>query len=170
MMAPIIAIIGWKNSGKTTLTERIITELSMRDLRVTSLKHAHHAFDIDHEGTDSFRHRKAGALTTILASSHRIAMMRELGEKDVPSLNELRRMLPQSDITVAEGFKRASIPKIALWDGVNTEQAMQWIEDPHVTALVSRSGTQHATELPQFQADDISAIADHTLKTLSIAL
>lgn len=167
-MTPIIAIIGWKNSGKTTLTERIIAELSARDLRVTSLKHAHHAFDIDHQGTDSFRHRKAGAVTTILASSHRIAMMQELGDNDAPSLDTLRAMLPPSDITIAEGYKRASIPKIALWDGVDKAQAMQWLEDPHVTALVSRNGAEYPANIPQFQADEISAIADHALKTLHI--
>ena len=128
-MTPIIAIIGWKNSGKTTLTERLIAEISGRGLRVTSLKHAHHAFDIDHEGTDSFRHRKAGAITTILASSHRIAMMQELGENEAPSLDELRAMLPPSDITIAEGYKREAIPKIALWDGTDKNKAAQWLKD-----------------------------------------
>ena len=167
-MTPIIAIIGWKNSGKTTLTERLISETSSRGLRVTSLKHAHHAFDIDQEGTDSFRHRKAGAVTTILASSHRIAMMQELGENEEPSMDALRAMLPPSDITIAEGYKRETIPKIALWDGVNIEQATQWLQDENVTALVSRNGSKCDTDLPQFQADDISAIADHALKTLGI--
>lgn len=168
-MTPIIAIIGWKNSGKTTLTERLIAELSSRALRVTSLKHAHHAFDIDHEGTDSFRHRKAGAITTILASSHRIAMMQELSEGETPSLSQLRLMLPPSDITIAEGYKSEAITKIALWDGLTLAQAEQWLKDPCVTALVSRNGQTCQTPLPQFQADDISAIADHALKALNIA-
>lgn len=167
-MTPIIAIIGWKNSGKTTLTERIIAELSVRHYRVASIKHAHHAFDIDHAGTDSFRHRKAGAVTTILASARRVAMMQELDEGQEPSLDQIRTMLPPHNITIAEGYKREAIPKIALWDGTDIEAAKHWLSDNHVTALVSRNGTTVKSPLPQFQADDITAIVDHIENALNL--
>lgn len=167
-MTPIIAIIGWKNSGKTTLTERIIAELTARRYCVASVKHAHHAFDIDHEGTDSFRHRKAGAVTTILASARRVAIMQELAADQEPSLNQIRAMLLPHDVTIVEGYKREAIPKIALWDGEDESIAAQWLSDDDVTALVSRNGATIQTTLPQFQADAISAIVDHIENELNL--
>ncbi|MEK9705897.1 MAG: molybdopterin-guanine dinucleotide biosynthesis protein B, partial [Paracoccaceae bacterium] len=99
----IFGVTGWKNSGKTGLMERLITEFTARGLSVSSIKHAHHSFDIDHPGRDSYRHRDAGARQVLLASRNRWALMHELRDEDEPSLGDLLKQLSPVDLVLIEG-------------------------------------------------------------------
>mgnify|MGYP003344233369 FL=1 len=103
-------VTGWKNSGKTGLMERLITEFTARGLTVSSIKHAHHSFDIDHPGRDSYRHRDAGARQVLLASRNRWALMNELRAEDEPSLGDLLKQLSPVDLVLIEGYKRDRHP------------------------------------------------------------
>ena len=103
----VFGVVGWKNSGKTGLMERLVAELCGRGLSVSTVKHAHHTFDIDRPGKDSFRHRDAGAREVLLASSRRWALMHEL-EGDEPRLDELLARLTPVDLVLVEGFKRGT--------------------------------------------------------------
>ena len=108
----IFGVTGWKNSGKTGLMERLITEFTKRGLTVSSIKHAHHSFDIDHPGRDSYRHRDAGAQQVLLASRNRWALMHELRDEDEPQLIDLLKKLSPVDLVLIEGYKRDRHPKI----------------------------------------------------------
>jgi len=110
----ILGIVGWKNSGKTTLVEALVREMTARGLRVSTVKHAHHAFDIDVPGKDSYRHREAGAHEVIVASGQRWALMHELRGAPAPPLDELIAKLAPCDLVLVEGFKRGRHPKIEV--------------------------------------------------------
>ena len=110
-MNPVFGITGWKNAGKTTLTERLVAEFVRRGWKVATVKHAHHAADIDHPGTDSFRHRAAGATEVALVTAGRFAIVREQEE---PSLGEVLARLAPADLVLVEGFKTAPHPKIEV--------------------------------------------------------
>lgn len=110
----VIGIVGWKNSGKTTLVEKLVQELTRRGLRVSTVKHAHHDFDIDHPGKDSYRHRMAGAQEVVVASAHRWALLHELRGAPEPSLADLLRKLEPCDLVLVEGFKYGPHRKIQV--------------------------------------------------------
>jgi molybdopterin-guanine dinucleotide biosynthesis protein MobB len=110
----VFGIVGWKNSGKTTLVEKLVREMTARGLCVSTVKHAHHAFDIDAPGKDSHRHREAGAHEVIVASGQRWALMCELRAVTEPSLDELISRLAACDLVLVEGFKRGGHPKIEV--------------------------------------------------------
>jgi molybdopterin-guanine dinucleotide biosynthesis protein B len=152
-----IGIVGWSGAGKTTLITRLIPELNRRDLSVSTIKHAHHGFDVDRPGKDSFAHRAAGASEVLVASSARIALMRELRGAPEPSLIELLRMLAPADLVLIEGFKRDPIFKIEVFRAANGKPPLH-PEDPHIVALASDgaapAGLAHAS------LDDIPAVAD----------
>ncbi len=112
MTRRVFGITGWKNSGKTTLTERLITELTSRGWRVATVKHAHHDFDIDKEGTDSFRHRLAGATEVAIVSDRRWALMHELRGDEEPLLETMLARMSPCDIVLVEGYKRENHKKI----------------------------------------------------------
>ncbi len=114
MIANVIGVTGWKNSGKTTLVTRLVSELRRHGYSVATIKHAHHDFDIDHEGTDSYRHRAAGASQVAIVSARRWALMHELNGGNEPTLAEVLERLVPTDIVVVEGYKRESIPKIEV--------------------------------------------------------
>ena len=160
MSAPVIGIAGWKNSGKTTLAERLIGELAARGWRVSSVKHAHHGFDIDQDDTDSFRHRKAGAGETAIVSSRRWALMHEgIESEEEPRLSEILDRLSPCDIVVAEGFKTGPHAKIETRRLDAKDRAPLAGTLPGFVAIAA----DHAIEdnaLPVFALDDISAIAD----------
>lgn len=111
---PIFGIVGWKNSGKTTLIEALVGEMVGRGLRVSTIKHAHHAFDIDHEGKDSHRHRQAGAAQVIVSSRKRWAMVTENGLAAEPTLDELASRLAPCDLVLVEGYKSGTHPRIEV--------------------------------------------------------
>ena len=105
-------VVGWKNTGKTGLMERLVTEFTKRGLRISTIKHAHHGVDVDQTGTDSFRHRTAGALEVVLASPVRVAVMQELRGAPEPALQDLVARLQPVDLVLVEGFKTENHPKI----------------------------------------------------------
>lgn len=156
----LLGITGWKNSGKTTLTERLVAELVSRGYRVATVKHAHHAFDIDHEGRDSFRHRKAGAFEVAIVSSKRWALIHELeAEEDEPPLDLVLSKMSPADLTLIEGYKREGHPKIEMRRVSADETIPLASGDPSVVAVVSDTG-EAQTDLPVFHADAVTSLAD----------
>ena len=103
MTQRVFGITGWKNSGKTTLTERLVREFVARGRKISTVKHAHHGFDIDREGTDSFRHREAGAGEVAIVSGRRWALMHELADEEEPALGDILARLAPCDIVLVEG-------------------------------------------------------------------
>jgi len=151
-------VVGWKNTGKTGLMERLVTEFTGRGLRVSTLKHAHHRFDIDHPGKDSHRHRVAGATEVLLASRNRWALMHELRDEEEPALETLLAKLTPVDLVLIEGYKRDNHPKVEAHRGaVNTPLIA--LDDPSVKAVASDSGAT-AEGRPTFDLNDTLAIAD----------
>ena len=114
MTQRVFGVTGWKNSGKTTLTERLVAELVRRGWRVSTVKHAHHEFDIDKQGTDSFRHRQAGAGEVAIVSANRWALMHELRDEAEPALATILERLAACDIVIVEGYKREPHRKIEV--------------------------------------------------------
>ena len=108
----IVGIVGWKDSGKTTIATKIINKLSSKNFRVASIKHAHHEFDIDHENTDSFKHRLAGSSQVIVSSSKRWVKISELNNSKEKTLDELINQLSEIDIVIVEGFKMKITQKL----------------------------------------------------------
>jgi len=147
---------GWSGSGKTTLIEKLIPLFVKRGLRVSLIKHAHHSFDVDVPGKDSYRHRHAGASEVLVTSSRRWVLMNELrGEKE-PSFDDQVKHLSPCDLLIVEGFKFAPIPKLEVYRGVVGESLLH-PQDAHIVAVAS---DQHVdTVLPQFRLDDAPEIA-----------
>src|SRR5262245_12971297 len=114
MKTPVFGISGWKNSGKTGLTVRLVEELTSRGYRISTVKHAHHDFDIDKPGADSFRHREAGACEVAIVSGKRFAIMHELRGDAEPSLVDILERIAPCDLVLVEGYKREPVPKIEL--------------------------------------------------------
>lgn len=162
---PIIGIAGWKNSGKTMLVVRLVEEFTRRGLKVASVKHAHHGFQVDEGETDSARHRRAGAQQVAIVSSRRWAMIRELGEEPEPSFEEVISWLDPCDLIIVEGYKSAPIHKIETRRLESTTKRPLAAEDPMVIAIASDHPVED-TELPVFSLDDIQAIADFIDKTI----
>ncbi|MBW4935423.1 molybdopterin-guanine dinucleotide biosynthesis protein B [Marinobacter sp. F4206] len=158
----VIGIVGWKNSGKTTLASALIRELSNRGLTVNSIKHAHHGVDVDQPGTDSYQHREAGAQEVILAGGQRFAIMHELRGADEPTMEELLARLGPCDWVVVEGFKSHAHPKIEV-HRQESSRAPLYPEDPSIIAVA----TDYAPEFsgPCFDVNDVPGIADFILST-----
>lgn len=156
----IFGIAGWKNTGKTGLVERLVTEITGRGLRVSTLKHAHHAFDIDQAGKDSYRHREAGAHEVLVTSNRRWALMHELRGDEEPTLQALLVKLDPVDLVLVEGFKGDDHPKIETHRGV-TGQPLLACENPTIVAVASDALL--TLDRPVFALDDTGAIADFIL-------
>jgi molybdopterin-guanine dinucleotide biosynthesis protein B len=163
---PVIGIAGWKKSGKTTLVERLIAELARRGLRIATVKHAHHAFQIDAAETDSARHRRAGAGQVAIVSRDRWAMVRELQGAPEPDLAEVVSWLDPCDLVVVEGYKLSAIPKIEVRrrDAASREPLAGNV--PNVIAIAADHAVSSANGLPAFALDDVVGIADFILATL----
>lgn len=158
----VIGVAGWKNSGKTTLAVRLIAEFTRRGLRVASLKHAHHSFQVDEAETDSARHRRAGAQQVGVVSEHRWALIRELGDAPEPRLEDMIAKLDPCDVVVVEGYKRAPIAKIEVRRTASTTRTPLAGEDPHVFAIAADHPVPEA-RVPVFDLDNVEAIADLVL-------
>ncbi len=155
---PVFGIIGWKNSGKTTLVEHLIEEFTLRGLTVSTIKHAHHSFDIDQKPRDSYKFRSAGARRTAIVSRNRWAMIHELRQEAEPPLADIIRHVGDADLILIEGYKRAGFDKIEVRNADIAKPDLA-PDDPHIVALAYKSVPEN-TQLPAFQIDDVSAIAD----------
>jgi molybdopterin-guanine dinucleotide biosynthesis protein MobB len=161
----IFGVTGWKNSGKTGLMERLITEFTARGLSVSSIKHAHHSFDIDHPGRDSYRHRDAGARQVLLASRNRWALMHELRDEDDPSLGDLLKQLSPVDLVLIEGYKRDRHPKIEA-HRKETGQPLIAPEDETIVAVAS--DTSVTIDRPVLDLNDTASIANFIAQHLKL--
>jgi len=162
----VFGFAGWSGSGKTTLIEALIPRFVERGLRVSLIKHAHHTFDVDQPGKDSWRHRQAGASEILVTSSRRWVLMHELrGAPEPPFEEQLRRLSP-CDLVLVEGFKFAPIPKLEVWRAATGEPLLH-PNDPHIVAVASDSRV--ATSLPVLDLNDRDGIAAFVLKHLEIA-
>lgn len=159
MTPRVFGIIGWKNSGKTTLTERLVTELTRRGWRVSTVKHAHHGFDIDREGTDSFRHREAGAVEVAIVSGNRWALMHELRGDDEPSLEAILARLAPCDIVLIEGYKREPHMKIET-RRLAARETVPIAPGDHTIVAIAADHPADGNGLPVFDIDAVAAIAD----------
>jgi len=157
----IIGLAGWSGAGKTTLLAQLIPNLTARGISVSTLKHAHHRFDIDTPGKDSHIHRQAGAHQVLVSSENRWALMTELRGAPEPSLADVLRRLDPVDLVLIEGFKRESHPKIEVHRAGN---AKPWMhpEMPGIRAVAA--DTPPPYDLPHTRLDDIAGIAEFCLR------
>ena len=167
MTVSVYGITGWKNSGKTTLTERLVAELTGRGYTVSTVKHAHHAFDIDQEGTDSFRHRAAGAKEVAVVSGSRWALMHELRGEEEPRLQEVLGRLDACDLVLVEGYKREGHPKIECRRAGASKEAPLAPDDPTIRAIASDRESD-AAGFPWFHLDDVARIASFIVADLKL--
>lgn len=161
----LYGVTGWKNAGKTGLMERLVTEITGRGLTVSTLKHAHHAFDVDHPGRDSYRHRAAGAHQVLLSSRNRWALMTEMrGAAELP-LSDLLTRLDPVDLILVEGYKRDTHPKIEAFRA-ETGNPLIAPGDPTIRAVAS--DTPLDLDRPVFDLNDTEAIADFVLAEVGL--
>jgi len=160
----VIGFRGFSGAGKTTLVEQVIARLKAAGRRVSVIKHAHHDFDIDQQGKDSWRHRQAGAYEVVIASDRRLALMREYEREADPSVHALIAELSACDWVLVEGFKTAALPKIEVWRA-STGQAVQYPVDGHVVAICTDSAESlpEPTTLPVLDVNDAKAVVDFLL-------
>jgi molybdopterin-guanine dinucleotide biosynthesis protein B len=157
----VIGLAGWSGAGKTTLLLKLIPEFGRRGLSVSTLKHAHHAFEIDHPGKDSFEHRAAGAREVLIASGRRWALMHELGGEPEPSLGALLSRLSRVDLVIVEGFKAYGHAQIEVHRAGNGKPLL-FRDSPNVVALAADIAVPDAS-VPVIALDDVEAIADAIL-------
>jgi molybdopterin-guanine dinucleotide biosynthesis adapter protein len=139
-----IGFCGWSGSGKTTLIEQLIPRFKAAGQRVSVVKHAHHAFDIDQPGKDSWRHRQAGAFEVVVASNRRMAIVREFEAVAELSVHDLLAELSACDWAVVEGFRHADLPRIEVWRTA-TGQLPRYAQDPHIVAIATDQPDQLPT-------------------------
>ena len=162
----VFGIAGWSGSGKTTLIEKLIPRFVKRGLRVSLIKHAHHTFDVDQPGKDSYRHRHAGASEVMVTSSRRWVLMHELRGAQEPSFEDQLQRLSPCDLVIVEGFKHAPIPKLEVWREAPGEGLLH-PQDPHIVAVASDARID--TKLPLLDLNDDAAIADFIVGHLELA-
>jgi molybdopterin-guanine dinucleotide biosynthesis protein B len=161
----IIGIAGYSGSGKTTLIEKVIPLLVAGDVRVSLIKHAHHEFDVDQPGKDSYRHRHAGCAQVLISSSKRWALMHELRGAAEPTLQELLKHLSPCDLAIVEGYKSEPIPKIEVHRRAG-HTPLIFPEDPHVVAVATDEPLD--TKLPQLDVDDAESVARFIVQFLGL--
>jgi molybdopterin-guanine dinucleotide biosynthesis protein B len=165
--SPVFGVTGWKNSGKTTLVARLVRELTRRGLVVSTVKHAHHDFDIDRPATDSFRHREAGAREVMIVSGNRWALMHELSGEDEPPLEVALERLSACDLILIEGYKREKHPKIEVRRQEAAGRDPLATDDPSIAAVAADHETDTAGR-PFFHLDDVAGIADFITAALAL--
>jgi molybdopterin-guanine dinucleotide biosynthesis adapter protein len=158
----IIGLAGWSGSGKTTLITKVVPRLIARGQRVSTLKHAHHGFDLDQPGKDSFMHRAAGATEVVISSAKRFAVLHELRDEPEWDLPDLLQKLSPVDLVLVEGFKRDPFPKLEIHRRANGKPLIH-PEDPQIVAIASDTPLPQA-KVPVIDLDDIEAVADVLLK------
>ena len=152
----IFGFAGFSGSGKTTLAEKLIARAKSEGITIASIKHAHHNFDPDQEGKDSWRHRKAGAQQVIVASDQRMAHFTEMPVPKRPELHDLLARLSPCDWVLVEGFKKDPIPKLEIYDSALHQEPL-YHQDPNIIAVIGQSELADCP-LPQFHRDDVAAI------------
>jgi molybdopterin-guanine dinucleotide biosynthesis protein B len=157
----IIGLAGWSGSGKTTLITKLIPRLTARGLRVSTLKHAHHGFDLDQPGKDSFMHRVAGATEVLVSSARRFAVLHELRDEPEWNLPALVEKMSPVDLILVEGFKRDAFPKVEIHRAANGKPLLH-PDDSHIVAIAADVALPQAN-VPVIDLDDIGAIADLVL-------
>lgn len=163
----VFGIVGWKNNGKTTLVERLISHLTLMGYQVSSVKHAHHKVDIDEPGCDSYRHRLAGAKQTLLATEQRWALMHEYREQKVPELSQLLGLFEACDLVIVEGYKAAQHPKIEVVRQVNKDGFLAQ-KMPNIVAIATDQDSL-PIDLPQLDLNNIQQIAEFILQHTGLA-
>jgi len=158
MTQKIIGVAGFKNAGKTTLVERLVRHLTGLGYRVSTVKHAHHSFDIDHEGRDSFRHRAAGASEVAVVSASRWAIIHESRGEPEPPLDGVLSKLAPCDLVIIEGYKRDAHDKIEVRNLALDHRKLAG-DDPTIVAIAS-TGPIADAPVPVFDRDDVTALAD----------
>ena len=154
----VFGFAGWSGSGKTTLIEAVIPRLTALGLTVSLVKHAHHAFDVDHPGKDSYRHREAGCTEVLVSSSARWALLHELrGAAELTLFDALARLSP-CDIVLIEGYKRARIPKLEVWREALGKPLLH-PQDPHIVAVAADPPGRVRGPLPELPLNDAAVVA-----------
>ena len=164
-MQRVIGVCGFKNSGKTTLVEKLVRHLTGLGYKVSTVKHAHHDFDIDHEGRDSFRHRTAGATEVAVVSQQRVAIMHELRGDEPPSLDEILLKLLPCDLVIVEGYKRDTHDKIEVRN-LDLSHPNLAGDDPTIVAVAANGKVE--ARVPVFDRDDVTALAQFILQHLGL--
>ena len=157
----IICIVGIKNSGKTFYVQKLIEYFKKKNLKVASIKHAHHNFDIDYQNTDSFKHRKAGSDQVIVSSSKRWAKITELKDQNEKKLVNLINELDKTDVIVVEGFKNENYPKVEIVKDPDDSSLFLFPKLKNVIAIISEKYIE--TEIKQFRKDQINLVANYIL-------
>ena len=161
----VFGFAGYSGSGKTTLIERLIPLFTQRGIGVSLIKHAHHTFDIDQPGKDSYRHRKAGCMEVLVTSSRRWAVMHELRGAPEPTLEELVKRMSPCDLLLVEGFKREVIPKLEVY----REEVGEPLIHPHDQNIVAiASDARLQTRLPQFDLNAPGPIAEFIVRHVGL--
>ena len=161
----IFGFAGWSGSGKTTLIEKLIPLFVGRGLKVSLIKHAHHTFDVDQPGKDSYRHRHAGSIEVLVSSSRRWALVHELRGAAEPGFGELLKRLSPCDLVLIEGFKRERVPKLEVYRAATGEPLLH-PQDHDIVAIASDRRLD--TKLPQFDLDDAPGIATFILRHIGL--
>lgn len=162
----IFGLAGWSGSGKTTLLVKLVPELVGRGIEVSTMKHAHHKFDIDEPGKDSYEHRAAGAKEVMISASHRWALMHELRGDEEPSVDELINRMTPVDLLLVEGFKWHAHPKLEV-HRPSVGKALLQTDDPEIVAVACDEKLE-GLQVPVLDINDITAIADFIVKTCSM--
>ncbi|HXE38466.1 MAG TPA: molybdopterin-guanine dinucleotide biosynthesis protein B [Azonexus sp.] len=161
----VFGIAGYSGSGKTTLLEKLIPQLTGRGLKVSVIKHAHHGFDIDRPGKDSYRHREAGASEVLLSCNDRWALMHERRADSDVTLNELLGRLAPCDLVLIEGFKQEPVPKLEVYRPENGKPPL-FPERDDIVAVATDA--EIVTTLPKLPLNDMAAIASFIIATLHL--
>jgi molybdopterin-guanine dinucleotide biosynthesis adapter protein len=162
---PIVSVVGFSGSGKTTFVEKLIPALTSRGIKVGTIKHDVHGFDLDQPGKDSWRHRRAGAAVTIIASPGQIGMVKDV-DHDLSPL-ELAQFISGVDLILTEGYKRGPFPKVEIFRrNAADNQAPVCLDDPALLAVVSNE--KISLKVPLFGLDDASGVAELIIRKLSV--
>ncbi len=162
----VYGVVGWKNAGKTTLMERLVSEITGRGFTVSTIKHAHHVFDVDRPGKDSYRHREAGAQEVLVASGARWALMHELRDAEEPPLEHFLSRMSPVDLILIEGYKRDAHDKVEAYRA-ETGAPLIGADDPTVKAIATNDPIDAVQ--PLLPLDDPKVIADFILGEVGLA-
>jgi molybdopterin-guanine dinucleotide biosynthesis protein B len=168
MSPPLFGVVGWKNSGKTTLMVGLVSELTRRRYAVSAIKHAHASFEIDHAGRDSFKLREAGACQVALSSPRRFALMRELRDAPEMPFEEVLNYAGSGDLVLIEGYKREAFPKIEIRrEGAASREALHGTV-PQIVAIASDYPDTERDPLPSFHLENIAGMVDFIVAYLGL--